>query len=1321
VVSELMFAPPQPDALELSIIPDAVASDFQFIELYNGSSHNPISLAGLRLDGDAAFDLTVDELQPGEYAVLVANQDAFTARYGTDRRVLGTWERELSEVSPWVRLLDTDEHLIMEVRVDGDLLWPSLARDGGASLELRDPVGVQLNQTHKPQHWQASVPRGGTPNSARHAVPGVILSEVRAGLDVESGQTDRIELQNRSDEAIDLSGWRLSDAVDSLTKYVIPSDTILSPGQFLLLSGTNLNPTPELPESHHFRLSEFGGKLYLSAPGDEGEPIRLIDTVTYGPMAGIASWGRIAGDGELLSPLTSTSWGEMNSAPRFGPVLITEVAYHPPAPTPHDLAIAADLTQDDLEFIELTNLDSVPRDLGNWQLQGVTEMQLPASIELAAGETLLVVSFDPSDPQSSSKLAAFRQHYGLDESVTIVGGVTTPLNDDFGLLRLVAPVTLPEGVAGLVQSQVRYDDAAPWPSSADGLGHALSRIDGESFGADAASWTAAPPSPGSFAPTTAPQSLLPDLAPWINPLLGLNHLEYFDTHPTTGRLLMRFATAIVNQGAGPLIVQGGEASADTQLVYQIVRNLDGSTTQYAAGEFVFHPEHNHVHFGDYAQYKLRAITPDGGVGDVVAGGDKVSFCLVDFAPYDMTLPGAPTIPVYRECERQTQGISVGWADIYTADLYDQWIDVHDVPPGEYWFETSIDPFDFLLESDETNNVYLTHVVIGAAEYEPDALDAAGVQSQHLGTGDVHLSNMSLHQPGDTDTFRWVAPADGMLHVHLDVAHHVGDADLYVWSSGPGGVVELYESVTDRHHEHLEFPVERGKTYFVVVKDLSGNTTPSYTLNLEGPPMATDAFEPNDSILSPTDLTSGNHSVSGLNLHAAGDQDYFAWTAEHDGVMIVDIQFNSVIANLDLYVHDFHTHHVYRSQTNARVERIQLDVVAGETYLIVVSSPTDQLILEYSLNVNFVEVLPPIDPDALESNDSLEEASALPLGDYLRNDLSLHAPDDVDFFHWTASAAGTAVVDLLFEEELGELDLVLWIDGQEAELAASTLDGVKRLELEVEANEMVILQVRSAYGESHPEYGLQINGPKPPQVAAVRACKAGDTLSSQELDQIPIIPWLDWNRLQLTFTKPVVVTSEHLEMTGTLGGVYPTIDFAYDETLLQATWTFASPVAEDMITVRLSDALTDVLNNPLDGERLTDIVPSGDGVPGGPFELTFRLLPGDFTADGRVDGEDLDQLAIGLQAGDLHYDLDSNGVVDTDDILLMATQILGTVIGDSNLDGRFDSTDLIQIFQAGQFEDGIPGNSRWAAGDWNGDGDFTTSDLVFAFQQGSYQP
>ncbi|MCA9215171.1 MAG: hypothetical protein KDB27_19015, partial [Planctomycetales bacterium] len=41
------------------------------------------------------------------------------------------------------------------------------------------------------------------------------------------------------------------------------------------------------------------------------------------------------------------------------------------------------------------------------------------------------------------------------------------------------------------------------------------------------------------------------------------------------------------------------------------------------------------------------------------------------------------------------------------------------------------------------------------------------------------------------------------------------------------------------------------------------------------------------------------------------------------------------------------------------------------------------------------------------------------------------------------------------------------------------------------------------------------------------------------------------------------------------------------------------------------------------------------------------------------------------------------------------------------------------FQAGEYEDGIPGNSSWAEGDWNCDGDFSTSDFVVAFIDGGY--
>jgi hypothetical protein len=58
-------------------------------------------------------------------------------------------------------------------------------------------------------------------------------------------------------------------------------------------------------------------------------------------------------------------------------------------------------------------------------------------------------------------------------------------------------------------------------------------------------------------------------------------------------------------------------------------------------------------------------------------------------------------------------------------------------------------------------------------------------------------------------------------------------------------------------------------------------------------------------------------------------------------------------------------------------------------------------------------------------------------------------------------------------------------------------------------------------------------------------------------------------------------------------------------------------------------------------------------------------------------------------------------------------------GDANRDGRFDSSDLVRVFQAAEYEDTILNNSSWEDGDWNGDGDFNTSDLVFAMQLNDY--
>ena len=85
-------------------------------------------------------------------------------------------------------------------------------------------------------------------------------------------------------------------------------------------------------------------------------------------------------------------------------------------------------------------------------------------------------------------------------------------------------------------------------------------------------------------------------------------------------------------------------------------------------------------------YSLRQSLPDSNgdgipeVGAVVAGGQKISFCLVDVAPYDLTLPNAAQQPSGFGCGT-VQRISVGWEDIYDPLTVGQQIDVSGLALG----------------------------------------------------------------------------------------------------------------------------------------------------------------------------------------------------------------------------------------------------------------------------------------------------------------------------------------------------------------------------------------------------------------------------------------------------------------------------------------------------------------------------------------------------------------------------------------------------------------------------------------------------------------
>ena len=56
-------------------------------------------------------------------------------------------------------------------------------------------------------------------------------------------------------------------------------------------------------------------------------------------------------------------------------------------------------------------------------------------------------------------------------------------------------------------------------------------------------------------------------------------------------------------------------------------------------------------------------------------------------------------------------------------------------------------------------------------------------------------------------------------------------------------------------------------------------------------------------------------------------------------------------------------------------------------------------------------------------------------------------------------------------------------------------------------------------------------------------------------------------------------------------------------------------------------------------------------------------------------------------------------------------------GDATFDGKFDSGDLVRIFQAGKYD--RFSRADWTEGDWNGDSLFDSGDLILAFRQGSY--
>ncbi|MCA9212287.1 MAG: PD40 domain-containing protein [Planctomycetales bacterium] len=119
---------------------------------------------------------------------------------------------------------------------------------------------------------------------------------------------------------------------------------------------------------------------------------------------------------------------------------------------------------------------------------------------------------------------------------------------------------------------------------------------------------------------------------------------------------------------------------------------------------------------------------------------------------------------------------------------------------------------------------------------------------------------------------------------------------------------------------------------------------------------------------------------------------------------------------------------------------------------------------------------------------------------------------------------------------------------------------------------------------------------------------------------------------------------------------------------------------------------------------------------------FPEKQGDFDGYGELDSDDINRLLQGIanETNDVRLDLTNDNLVNDADLATWIRKLRKTWFGDANLDGVFDSTDFVQVFQTDEYEDGIDANSTWETGDWNGDLEFDSGDFVMAFQDGGYE-
>ncbi len=453
----------------------------EFIEIQNTGAV-AINIGNVRFCDGIDFTFPPNTvLAPGQRLILVEDSLAFEAAY-PGVSYFGVYAGRLSNGGERVALCAPSGLAASAVTYSDSGDWPSTADGQGFSLVLIDPNG----DVNDPANWRASAVVGGSPGTDEAAanIPAVYINEALTHTDPPL--VDAIELYNPTDAPADVRGWFLTDDRMVPIKARIPDrpEYIIPAGGYAVVDETVFSQNPGEVNGtpmQGFLLSSHGEEVFLfSADLATGQLTGYSQGETFGAAENGVSFGRhVTSEGKVhFVAQQANTLGSANAGPKVGPVVISEINYNP-------------LTGE-TEYLVVTNISSLQVPLwdhssggdptNTYKVEGIG-FAFEGQYALPPGTSALIVNGDP---------APFHTPFGPFGNDTLDG--VGALDNGGEALELMWPDKPDLGfVPWILMDKVKYDDVAPWPTSADGLGMSLHRIDPAAYGNDPANWTAAPP------------------------------------------------------------------------------------------------------------------------------------------------------------------------------------------------------------------------------------------------------------------------------------------------------------------------------------------------------------------------------------------------------------------------------------------------------------------------------------------------------------------------------------------------------------------------------------------------------------------------------------------------------------------------------------------------------------------------------------------------------------------------------------------------------------------------------------------------------------